>query len=68
MRFAVCQGGVISPVFFSLYVDEMTSPTHNVDLRLYTDDTAIIATSRKPTLHVSYLESQLGDHEGWLFE
>ena len=53
------QGGVISPVLFSLYVKDMTSPSHHVELALYANDTAIIATSRKPTLLGSYLESYL---------
>jgi len=54
-------GGLISPVLFSLYVNDMPSPSHHVELALYADDTAIIATSRKPTLLVSYLESYLHD-------
>jgi hypothetical protein len=48
---------LISPVLFSLYVNDVPSPPHHVELTLYADDTAIIATSRKPTLLVSYLES-----------
>jgi hypothetical protein len=32
------------------------------------DDTAIIATSRKPTLLVSYLESYLNDLQRWFSE
>jgi hypothetical protein len=52
MRAGVAQGGLISPVLFSLYVN----------------DTAIIATSRKPTLLVSYLESYLNDLQRWLSE
>jgi len=32
----------------------MPSPSHHAELALYGDDTAIIATSRKPTLLVSY--------------
>jgi hypothetical protein len=46
----------------------MTSPSHHVDLALYADDTAIIDTSRKPTLLVSYLESYLNDLQRWLSE
>jgi hypothetical protein len=57
MRSGVAEDGLISPVFFSLYVNDMLSPSHHVDLAFYADDTAIIATSRKPTLLVSYLES-----------
>jgi len=41
----------------SLYVNERPPPAHNVELALYADDTAIIDTSLKPTLLVSYLES-----------
>ena len=46
----------------------MPPPTHHVELSLYADDTAIIATSRKPTLLVSYLESYLNDLQRWLSE
>ena len=62
----VSQGGLISPVLFSLYVNEMPSHSHHVELALRADDTAIIATSRKPTLLVSYLESYLNDLQRWL--
>jgi len=61
MRVGVAQGGLISPVLFSLHVNDMPSPSHHVELALYADDTAIIATSRKPRLVVSYLESYLND-------
>jgi hypothetical protein len=57
MRAGVAQVGFISPVLFSLYVNDMPSPSHCVELALYADDTAIIARSRKPTLFVSYLVS-----------
>jgi hypothetical protein len=50
MRAGVAQGGLISPVPFSLYVNDMPSPSHHVELTLYANDTAVIATSRKPTL------------------
>jgi hypothetical protein len=46
----------------------MPSPSHHVQLTLYADDTAVIATSRKPTLLVSYLESYLTDFQRWLSE
>ena len=68
MRAGVFQGGLISPVLFSLYVNDMPSPSHHVDLALYADDTAVIATSRKPALLVSYLESYLNDLQRWLSE
>ena len=68
MRAGVAQGGLISPILFSLYVNDMTSSSHQVELALYADDTAIIGTSRKPTLLVSYLESYLNDLQRWLSE
>jgi hypothetical protein len=42
----VAQGGLISHVLFSLYVKDMPSPWHHVELALYADGTAIISTSR----------------------
>ena len=68
MRAGVAQGGLISPVLFSMYVNDMPSPSQYVELVLYADDTAIIATSRKPTLLVSYLESYLNDLQQWMSE
>jgi hypothetical protein len=46
----------------------MPSSSHHVELALYADDMAVIATSRKPTLLVSYLESYLNDLQQWLSE
>jgi hypothetical protein len=48
---------LISPVLFSLYVNDMPSPSHHVELALYEDDTAIIVMSRKTMLLSRYLES-----------
>ena len=64
MRAGVVQGGLISPVLFSLYVSDMPVP-HNVELALNAE-TAVLTTSRKPALLVSYLESYLADLELWL--
>jgi hypothetical protein len=66
MRAGVAQEGLISPVLFSLYVNDMPVPSRHVDLALYADDTTIIATSRSPTLLVSYLEAYHSDLERWL--
>jgi hypothetical protein len=68
IRAGVAQGGFVSPVLFSLYVNDMPSPSHHVDLALYSDYTALTATSRKPTLLVSYMESYLSDLQRWLSE
>jgi hypothetical protein len=46
----------------------MPTPSHHVELALYSDDTAIIATSWKPTLLVSYLEFYLTELQLWLSE
>jgi hypothetical protein len=68
MRAGVAQEGLMSHVLFSLYVNDMPSPSHRLKLALYADDTAIIATSRKLTLLVSYLESYLNDLQRWWSE
>ena len=65
-RVGVAQGGLISAILFSLYVNNMRSPSHHVELALYAEDMAIIATSRKLTLLVSYLKFYLNDLQRWL--
>jgi len=66
MRAAVAQVGLTSPVLFSLY--DMSLPSHQVELALYADDTAIIAASSKLSVLFSYLESYLNDLQRWLSE
>jgi hypothetical protein len=66
MRAGVAQGGIISPVLFSLYVNDMSSHFCHVELAFYADDTAIIPTSRQPALLVKYLETYLCDLERWM--
>jgi hypothetical protein len=46
-------GWKIFPLFFSLYVKDMPTPSHHVDFALYADDTAIISTSREPAVLIS---------------
>ena len=36
---------MISPILISLYVNDMPSPSHHVELALYEDDTAITANA-----------------------
>jgi hypothetical protein len=57
MRAGVAQNELVSPVLFSLYVNDMPSPSRHVELALYADDTALIATSHSPLLLVMYLET-----------
>jgi hypothetical protein len=66
MRAAVVQGGLVSPVLFSLYVNDIPTPSRHVELAQYADDTALVATSRSPSLLVGYLEDYLGRLERWL--
>jgi hypothetical protein len=67
-RAGISQGSLISPVLFSLYANDMPAPSHHIALALYAVDTAIIATSRKPMLLVSYLASYFNDLQRWLSE
>ena len=66
MRGRVAQSGITLPVLFSLYVNGTPSPSRHVELALYADDTAVIATSRQPALLVGYLETYISDLERWL--
>jgi hypothetical protein len=64
MRAGMAQGGLISPVPFSLYVNALPTPSHHVELALYADYAIVVTTSRKPTMLVSYLYSYLSDLQG----
>jgi len=58
---------LISPILFSPY-DDILPNSHDVDLAAYADNTVIIATSRKLTLLVRYLESLLDELQRWFSE
>jgi hypothetical protein len=62
----VAHGGLVSPVLFSLYVNDIPTPCRHVELAQYADDTALVATSRIPSLPIGYLEEYLGRLERWL--
>ena len=66
MRAGVAQGGVISPVLFSLYVNDIPTPSRHIELAQYADDTALVATSKQPQLLLKYLETYLTELETWL--
>jgi hypothetical protein len=66
MRASVAQGGLVSPVLFSLYMNDIPTPSRYVKLAQYEDDTALVAASRGPSLLVGYLEAYLGRLERWL--
>jgi hypothetical protein len=58
--------GLVFPVLFSLYVNDIPAPSRHVELARYADDTALVTTSRSPSLLVGYLEAYLGRLERWL--
>jgi hypothetical protein len=72
MRAAVAQGVLVSPLLFSLYVNDIPTPSRHVQLTQYADNTAVIATSHSPSLVDSYPEVYLGGLElrlpGWMFD
>jgi hypothetical protein len=68
MRASVAQDGHVSPVLFSLYVINIPTSSHHVELAQYADDTALVATSCSPSLLVGYLEACLGRLERWLWD
>ena len=65
MRAGIAQGGIILPVLFSLYINDKAPPSCHVEMALYADNVAHIATSRQPALLVRYLETYLSDLERW---
>jgi len=58
----------MSPVLFSLYVNDMSSHSHQVELAPYADKMAILSTSRQPALLDNFMASYLGDLERWMRE
>jgi hypothetical protein len=68
LRAGVAQGGVITLLLFSLYDEDIPSPSQHVERAIYADNTAIMAMSRKPILLVRYPESYLSVVQQWLSE
>jgi hypothetical protein len=68
MRPGIAEGGIISPILFSLYDNDMPSPSRHFELALSMDKTAVIDTSCHPTLLVKYLDTYFNDLERWLSE
>jgi hypothetical protein len=68
MRAGVAQGGLVSPVLFSLYVNDTHTPSRHVELAQYADKTAVVATSCSLSLLVGYLEAYLGRLERWIWD
>jgi hypothetical protein len=59
MRAGVAQGGLVSHVLFSLYVNDMHTPSRHVDLALNAGDKTLTAISHSPWLLVGYPEIHL---------
>ena len=57
MRAWVAHGGVISPVPFSLYLNDIPTPSCYIELALYADYTIIVAKSKQPTLLLKYIKT-----------
>jgi hypothetical protein len=55
MRVVVAQGGNISPVLFSLYLNDMLKTSRHFRLSLYAEIIAVVATSRSPSIFVCYI-------------
>jgi hypothetical protein len=68
MRAGLSQGGINSFFLFSLYVNEMPSLSHRVEVALDEDNKAIIATSHQQALIAKYLETYRSDLDRWLRE
>jgi hypothetical protein len=62
VRAGVAQGELVSPVLFSLYLNDILIPSRHVDIAQY----VLVATSRCPSQPASYLYAYLGRLELWL--
>jgi len=65
MRTGVTEGGIMSPVLFSLCVNDMPSHSHQVELAPCADK---MTMSRQPALFDNFLTSYLRDLERWMRE
>jgi hypothetical protein len=54
------------PVLFSLYANDTPTTFSYVEMAQYSDDTAVVATSRGPSLLAVYLEAYFGRLQLWL--
>jgi hypothetical protein len=61
MGAGVSQGGIISPVLFSLYINDIPIPSDHAELSLYADNTAILTSFRQAALLVTSTDSYLSD-------
>jgi len=57
----VSQGGIISPVLFSLYINDTPIPSYHAELSPDADNTAILNTSRQAALLVTFTDLYLSD-------
>jgi hypothetical protein len=61
MGAGVSQGGIISLVLCSLYVNDIPILSHHAELSLYADNTATLSTSRQAALLVISTDSYRSD-------
>ena len=57
MQAGVAYGGFIPPVLFSLYVNDIPTPSRHIELAPYADDTDLVAKSNDPAFLAKYLET-----------
>ena len=55
----------ISHLLFSLYVNDIPTPSRHLELAQYDDDTTLVETSKHPALLVKYLEIHVYELEKW---
>jgi hypothetical protein len=54
MRDGEAYGGrIVPPVLRNLYVYDMATPSHHVELSAYIDETSVMGMSHQPTLFVA---------------
>ncbi|GBM91126.1 putative RNA-directed DNA polymerase from transposon X-element [Araneus ventricosus] len=67
MRAGIPQGGKISPVLYSLYVNDIPK-THKTLLGIYADDTAILAKNKNHKYTAAALNQHLAKLDDWFLK
>ncbi|GBO25105.1 RNA-directed DNA polymerase from mobile element jockey [Araneus ventricosus] len=67
MRAGIPQGGKISPVLYSLYVNDIPK-THKTLLGMYADDTAILAKNKNHKYTAAALNQHLAKLDDWFLK